>query len=182
MTEILSGCAVRAAAQAEQCCDDRPTSYDQDVAAFHERFGIPVTGRSGPPALMDQKTLDYRVMFLREELHEFIDCCADGNLAGALDALVDLSWVAIGTAHYMGCPFDAAWAEVRRANMDKVGVAAGGDPNKPYRDSGPQVVKPPGWLPPDIEGVVAKARDEWLTNELQKPAESALDTEAQVVT
>lgn len=143
------------------CCDDRPTNYDRDVGQFHAKFGLPVTGNAGPPALLDQRTLDYRVMFLREELHEFIDSCAEGNLAGALDALVDLAWVAIGTAHYMGCPFDAAWREVARANMEKVRAEA--DPNKPYRDGvGGAVVKPPGWVGPDVEGAIAVAASHWL--------------------
>jgi predicted HAD superfamily Cof-like phosphohydrolase len=124
-------------------------TYDDDVRDFHKKFKLPVTGEA-PPALLSQQEYNFRAKFLDEELFEFKEAHAAGDLEGALDALVDLAWVAIGTAHYMRLPFDAAWREVVRANMEK--VLADSDPNKPYRTH--FVVKPEGWRPPDIHQVI----------------------------
>lgn len=154
MTEIKSGCAVRVSQQeqyAEDCAACERQTYDDDVRDFHEKFKLPVTG-TAPPHLLTPEEFAFRRKFMQEELDEFCDAHADGDLAGALDALVDLAWVAIGTAHYMHLPFDDAWREVVRANMEK--VLADSDPNKPYRTH--FVVKPPGWTPPDIEGVIIR--------------------------
>jgi predicted HAD superfamily Cof-like phosphohydrolase len=126
-------------------------SYDNDVGRFHEKFGLPVTGKS-PPRLLSPAVLVFREKFLQEELDEFREAHAAGDLEKCLDALCDLAWVAIGTAHYMGLPFDAGWREIRRANMEK--VLASSDPNKPYRTD--FVVKPPGWRGPDHATVLER--------------------------
>lgn len=127
-------------------------TFFDDVGAFHEKFGLPVAGGDICQP-MGREDEDYRIKFLEEELSEFKLACRAGNVPDMLDALVDLAWVAMGTAHYLGAPFGEAWAEVARANMEKVRVE--NDPNKPYRRPG-AVVKPPGWAPPDIAGVVAR--------------------------
>jgi len=127
------------------------TTFFDDVATFHEKFGLPVTDDGEVCGAMSPEHERYRIGFLEEELQEFKDACRSGNLAEQVDALVDLAWVAMGTAHYLGAPFNEAWKEVVRANMAKTRVA--NDPNKPYRAPG-AVVKPPGWQPPDIEGMI----------------------------
>ncbi len=53
-----------------------------------------------------------------------------------------------------GVPLDAVFAEVHRTNMAKLN----GDGEPIYRDDG-KVLKPPGWTPPDIEGVLQRARE-----------------------
>jgi predicted HAD superfamily Cof-like phosphohydrolase len=128
-------------------------NYASDVGAFHQRFNLPVTG-TGPAALLDEDTFKYRLAFLQEELREFIEAHERGDLAETLDALVDLAWVAIGTAHYMRAPFDDAWREVVKANMSKV-LASVGDPTH-KRGSIEIIRKPPGWRPPDVAGAIAR--------------------------
>lgn len=61
------------------------------------------------------------------------------------DGLADLIYVTVGTALEFGIPLDRVWAEVQRANMQK---ASG-----PRRADG-KVLKPPGWVPPDIHGAL----------------------------
>lgn len=98
--------------------------------------------------------IGYRLKFLEEELDELRKAINERDLADVADALADIVWVALGTAHYFGLPFDHVWAEVRRANMDKVRVPRGNDPTqKNWRVD--VITKPAGWQPPDITKVLA---------------------------
>lgn len=129
-----------------------PTFFD-DVGEFHRKFRLPVTDVFVKCGEMTKSEEDFRLKFLDEEMEELRLAIVERNVAKQLDALVDIAWVAMGTAHYLGAPFNEAWAEVRRANMEKVRMNV--DPDKPYRNIG-AVVKPVGWRPPDIDGVIKK--------------------------
>lgn len=130
----------------------------EDVGEFHTKFGLPVAG-SGPCRLPDFTTIEYRVKFLEEELNEFIEACDRGSLVDACDALVDLAWVAFGTLHYFKAPGDELWAEVRRANMEKVtettyAALAGEQAPEHKRGRVEKIRKPPGWKEPDVLRVI----------------------------
>lgn len=127
-----------------------------DVGDFHEKFGLDnVTHRGSGPRLVPLDLMDFRIKFLHEELKEFEDAYAEGNVAKMFDALLDLAYVTFGTAHLMGFPWQRGWDEVQRANMSKVRAQADGSDSR--RDSSWDVVKPYGWEPPDIEGVLTTA-------------------------
>ena len=128
-------------------------SYFEDVLSFHAKFNLP---RGGSPRTFDEETFNFRLEFLHEELDEFHKAFAEGNLPGMADALVDLVYVALGTAAMMGIPFDECWREVQAANMRKV-RANGADDERSKRKNSLDVVKPEGWKPPDIAGVLLKA-------------------------
>jgi dCMP deaminase len=124
------------------------TLFD-DVGDFHRKFGLPYSGDGGgPPALLDKETGAFRWKFLVEEMREYGDAVRAGDLAGAADALADLIYVALGTAHMMRLPFDDIWDEVQRANMSKE-RATGADDPRSARGSALDVVKPAGFRPPD---------------------------------
>jgi predicted HAD superfamily Cof-like phosphohydrolase len=89
-----------------------------------------------------------RIRLITEELAELAEAHVDGDLAAFTDALCDLVWVVLGTAVEAGVPFNEAWAEVRRANMAKVGGKL---------DASGKLQKPAGWTPPDIAGVLERA-------------------------
>lgn len=130
-------------------------TYFEHVAEFHHKLQLPVSHAVGGPrycGLMGPLEQMYRVEFLKEELLEFTQAWDQKDLAGCADALVDLVWVVLGTAHYMGLPFDQLWAEVYRANMEKR-LRQEGDPIH-KRGAVETIVKPEGWHPPDIEGVL----------------------------
>lgn len=120
-----------------------------DVREWNKKFGLPYHGDGSAPHLLDEDALIHKTKHMVEELQEYRDACAAGDLPGAADALCDLVWVALGTANFMGIPFDACWAEVRRANMAKE-RASGADDPRSKRASALDVVKPKGWKPPDI--------------------------------
>lgn len=133
---------------------DGETSNFDDVGDFHQKFDLPTDNF---PNLLDSETQEYRVKFLREELKEFTDAWDESNLALAADALIDLVYVAMGTAHFMGLPWQELWDEVQRANMSKVRCRSAEEAEAATgRKSVHDVIKPEGWTPPDIEGVLSR--------------------------
>lgn len=120
----------------------------RDVRTFNERFGLPRPAKSTD---LDDKLSDFRYNFMVEELEEYnLANCADDR-ESQLDALVDLVYVAIGTAVMAGWDFEEAWRRVHAANMKKV-PAKSADESK--RGHALDVVKPVGWVAPDLSDLV----------------------------
>lgn len=115
-----------------------------DVKAFQRKFMVPM---AEAPSLLDKDTLDFRIGFLREELQEFEESAGRDDLEGMADALVDIVYIALGTAHMMGLPWQRLWDSVQEANMAKRMAKPDGSDSK--RGSPLDVVKPPGWVGPD---------------------------------
>lgn len=136
-------------------------SFFEDVEEFNRRFGLPHSGDGHPPGHLEPDVLLYRIGFMLEELTEFAQAAARGDLAGMTDALVDLTYIALGTAAFKHLPFEEAWAEVHRANMAKEPVTGADDPRSP-RGHRLDVVKPDGWTPPDIEAILERRRRQVL--------------------
>ena len=126
----------------------------RDVGVFHHKFGLdnvifnPIGPREIPADL-----IDFRVKFMQEELNEFIEGANLGDEAQMADALIDLVYVAIGTAHLMGLPWTQLWAEVQAANMAKERAVRS---DQSRRGSTWDVIKPEGWRAPDIKGILKK--------------------------
>lgn len=134
-----------------------------DVFDFHAKFDLP---RNTSPTELSANKLRDRAAFLIEELIEFADAANltitcyknDGRVTydesrsnvpadyyAQADALIDLVYVALGTAVMMGLPWDALWDDVHAANMRKVkGMSKRGmedDVTKPIGWRGPQTKK-----------------------------------------
>lgn len=124
----------------------------EDIKAFHQRFKLP--GPQAPEFLGDKELFDFRVGFMREELEEFVEAYNRGDLPEAADALIDLVYVAMGTAYMMGLPWDELWNDVQRANMTKVRAE---HPTHSKRGTTYDVVKPPGWVPPQSATIIERA-------------------------
>ena len=69
--------------------------YCADVKLFHEKFQLSV-----PPKFtyLADDLHKFRVAFLREEYQEYVDSYRDLDLGTALDSLIDLVYIACGTA------------------------------------------------------------------------------------
>lgn len=148
-----------------------------DVEEFHTQFGI---NYEGMPRNLTPEMLKFRLKFMREELTEYEEH-ADAaqfetdlrtqnpayqqspetrfsrdrvtkELAQVLDALVDLAYVAIGTAHLHGFDFRAAWYRVHRANMRK--VCSPDAPTNAEQRMKLKMIKPKGWRPPNHDDLV----------------------------
>jgi predicted HAD superfamily Cof-like phosphohydrolase len=142
-----------------------------DIAEFHEKFGL---AGSDHPALPDANLADFRIRFMQEELEEFKQALRKDDLVEAFDALIDLVYVVLGTAHMMGLPFQEGWDIVHEANMKK--VRASGDGSDSKRGSAWDVVKPEGWEPPNgqLLTLINKKRGlPWWCRECQMTVEGA---------
>jgi predicted HAD superfamily Cof-like phosphohydrolase len=97
--------------------------------------------------------LKFRINFLKEELAE-LQAAKSGD--DAVDALIDLCVVAIGTLDSMGVDAYKAWEAVLTANLAKeVGIKA----TRPNPLGLPDLIKPEGWKSPshaDNIGLFAK--------------------------
>jgi len=116
----------------------------EDVCAFHQKFELP---RNEVPGLLNEELKDFRIRFLQEELDEFVEACENNDDAKAFDALIDLVYVALGTAYMMNLPWDDGWYQVQFANMKKVRVK---NEDESKRGSIYDIIKPEGWVSPDM--------------------------------
>lgn len=113
----------------------------QDVEDFHRALDIPI---GDSPAI---RRPGLRADLIAEEAGETCAAIILGDLVGAIDGLCDLLCVTYGAAIEFGIDLAPFWDEVHRTNMAKIGG--------PVREDG-KCLKPPGWTPPDIAGVLAR--------------------------
>jgi predicted HAD superfamily Cof-like phosphohydrolase len=118
----------------------------KDVVQFELANGVQLS--DGPPAITDPETVLFCNDLVTEETDEFFDAMADGDLPKIADGIADSIWVLCVTAIRLGIDLPPVWEEVRRTNMAKFG------PGSRRREDG-KLLKPPGWVAPDIEGVLA---------------------------
>lgn len=153
-----------AAKQVELFLDRELTRMWNDIEEFHTKFKL---SYGGAPRVLPEDMTDFRIKFLQEELDEYKRAWGDIRMDGdslksredMLDALVDLVYVALGTAYLHGFNFAEAWRRVQVANMAKVRVERIEDSK---RGSKFDVVKPTGWTPPshiDLVGVLGQETD-----------------------
>lgn len=125
----------------------------QDVLDFHEKYQVP---RNKTVALLEGDELAFRVKFMQEELDEFVKAHEDGNLADAIDALVDLVYVVHGSAQFMGIStkqWQAHWDVVQNANMQKIMVESASESKRGYKFD---IKKPHLWQPPNHGPIIEK--------------------------
>jgi predicted HAD superfamily Cof-like phosphohydrolase len=127
---------------------DRLAIMTMDITEFHEKFGL---AYAGPPRELDPELHKFRSKFMQEELDEYNEAHAKGDLHGQFDALIDLAYVLLGTAHLQGLPFAEGWNRVHTANMAKVRAERSEDSK---RGSTFDVVKPEGWTAPDLSDLL----------------------------
>ncbi len=123
----------------------------EDIAEFHTKFGLPPV--SNTPSLLEIPDMAYRIQFLFEEMQELVDAFEEEDLEKQFDALIDLVYVAIGTAYLMGLPFGEGWSRVHEANMKKVRADSAED-KRSKRGHKWDVVKPEGWESPYLKDLV----------------------------
>ncbi|TXH47717.1 MAG: hypothetical protein E6Q97_26630 [Desulfurellales bacterium] len=149
--------------------NDSPDFVD-DIRRFHEKFDLRPTDDEFGPHVLDQAAQRFRIKFMFEELLEY--CKAVGytptvigntfsleppasdhrnDMAGAFDALIDLVYVALGTAYLHRFAFAEGWRRVHAANMRKVKASSESDGKRGYKRD---IVKPPGWTAPVLDDLL----------------------------
>ena len=89
-----------------------------DIDRFHKKFGFEKNNKVGIPE--DAELVNFRTSFLMEELSEYTNAIVKKDTAEVLDALVDIVYIALGTAWLFNLPFEKAWKEIQAANMKKI--------------------------------------------------------------
>lgn len=133
-----------------------------DIQDFHDRFDIAYYGK---PRNLPYDLMEFRENFMAEELQEYSHACYNCDMAidendraevthqleQQLDALVDLIYVALGTAHLQGFDIEEAWKRVHEANMKKIRTPSA---DASQRGNKYDVIKPPDWVPPSHKDLV----------------------------
>lgn len=128
------------------------TSNFEDVGRFHRKFGLPAEDwRAGKERDLPEELLQFRIKFLEEELEEFKRAAAQNDHVEMFDALLDIVYVAMGTAHLANYPWEAGWNEVQSTNMAKVRAQHASESK---RGTAFDVVKPEGWVAPDLRRIL----------------------------
>ena len=129
------------------------TDILKDIDNFHKKYGFEKNEKIDIPN--NSELINFRTAFLMEELAEYTNAITKKDTAGALDALVDIVYIALGTAWLFNLPFEKAWNEVQKANMSK--IRAKDKTGK--RGTKFDVVKPKDWKAPNIEKIIEEERE-----------------------
>ena len=107
----------------------------------------------------DQKVDAYSIsqykMYLKlieEEYTELKEAVAADDINEQLDALIDILVVTIGAIHSAGFDGEGAWKEVMSTNFAKIDKETG----KVRKREDGKVLKPVGWVPPELSPFVTK--------------------------
>ncbi|MEZ4592609.1 MAG: hypothetical protein R3D55_15905 [Chloroflexota bacterium] len=136
----------------------------QKIVEFHDAVGSPVPEKPVVPPL---EILQLRQKLLQEEFEEASEALEvltavletndpnqplqPADVTDWVHELADLLYVTYGAILACGVDPDPVFAEVHRANLSK----AGG----PRRADG-KILKPPGWQPADVRGVIERLATE----------------------
>jgi len=126
-----------------------------DVRKFHEAFDLPRPAELVHEA--DPELIQLRIKLTTEEVNDelvpalvqFQHAPSDALMVAIADGIIDSIYVLVGCGISLGIPLQKAWDEVQRCNMAKLGPDG-----KPIRRADGKVLKPEGWLPPDMYKVL----------------------------
>lgn len=110
----------------------------------------------GPPHILTQHNHHLLVRALNGNIDQFIDSWQSKSEVGVRNALSGLYLNSLYGSYLMGFSndqWDELWTDVQRANMSKTRAKSAADSK---RGSSHDVVKPPGWVGPRTEELVAQ--------------------------
>lgn len=87
-----------------------------------------------------------------EETSELHQAVLANDTVEQLDALIDILVVTIGAIHSAGYDAEGAWKEVMSTNFAKIDKETG----KVRKREDGKVLKPLGWVPPDLKPFIGK--------------------------
>ena len=96
-----------------------------DIKSFHQKYGLDY---DGPPRELPVELQRLRRNRLWEELIEYMNA---PSLEDQFDALIDLVYIALGTAYLNGFNFPEGWRRVHEANMKKIRAERPDQSHKP---------------------------------------------------
>ena len=87
------------------------------VKEFHAKF---MGTDPDQPTIPDEDVQKLRLRLIDEEIREFAEASASGDLPAAIKELCDLLYVVLGTANAYGIDIEPFFDEVHRSNMSKL--------------------------------------------------------------
>lgn len=127
-------------------------NWQRDVHKFHDKFGA-VVGDIHLPVAPEVTKL--RKDLIEEEHIELQHALETGNYEHISKEAADLIYVILGTMVSYGIDINPIWDAVHESNMNKVGGSK--------RPDG-KVMKPAGWVPPDIKEILTVQKHAALLN------------------
>lgn len=115
------------------------------VREFRQKFGLHVAAY---PNLAPDETLRLHHRLIAEEVAELFTAIQERDAVEVLDALGDILYLVYGAALECGYDVDEAVTVIHAANMAKL------VDGKVIRRHDGKVLKPDGWLPPDLTRLV----------------------------
>ena len=100
----------------------------------------------------NEKQYSMYIKLIDEEHRELLEATLEEDRLEQLDALIDILVVTIGAIHSAGFDAEGAWKEVMKTNFAKIDRETG---KVRKRDDG-KVLKPIGWVPPELAPFVSK--------------------------
>ena len=125
-------------------------NYMEEVEKFHKVFGLPV---GSSPQLIPQKQFANRLRLITEELSEYCEGVAEGNIVKVADGLADLLVVVFGTAVEHGLPMNEIFQQVSDSNMSK---------EDGYKDKAGKWIKPDNYTPVNLLWLKERIKNEHI--------------------
>jgi predicted HAD superfamily Cof-like phosphohydrolase len=100
----------------------------------------------------DEQQYAMYIKLVNEEHQELLEATLAEDRVEQLDALIDILVVTIGAIHSMGADAEGAWKEVMKTNFAKIDSETG----KVRKREDGKVLKPIGWVPPELAPFVSK--------------------------
>lgn len=97
---------------------------------------------------------DMYCSLIEEEHKELKEALAANDDVEIVDALLDIIVVTIGALHSFGADAEGGWKEVMATNFAKIDKETG----KVRKREDGKVLKPLGWVPPDLAPFVKKGK------------------------
>lgn len=137
-------------AKGEQIQEEAKVQNDSmisKVGDFHKACDAAVFDEDKACQFSEDKSL--RMNLLKEEFIEYMEAEENADIVGVADALADMIYIIMGTAHSYNIPIEEIFNEVHATNMAKVGS----DGKVKRREDG-KILKPEGWTPPNLKGII----------------------------
>jgi predicted HAD superfamily Cof-like phosphohydrolase len=131
-----------------------PTMREQlaQVLEFHRTFACHISAR--PTAVIPKEIAEVRARLLREELEEYCQAAAAGDIVEIADALSDMLYVLLGTyiSHGLDGVAEGLFNEVHRSNMSKLGPDG-----QPVLRADGKILKPDQFRAPQLAPIIQAA-------------------------
>jgi predicted HAD superfamily Cof-like phosphohydrolase len=121
------------------------TNMYLDVKEFQTAVGQNIGEKPEFPNIRERKL---RMDLMLEEMREYMESEEKNDLENLAKELADIIYIACGTAASYGIPLDRVFTEVHSSNMAKL------VDGKPIRREDGKILKPEGWVPPDLKKIL----------------------------